>query len=58
MHSEKVGAFRTNQFFEKVGTFRANRTQKRGGFTEAHTGTRTAFIWEYLLQVFHSVQLV
>ena len=29
MHSEKVGAFRTNRT-EEVGAFRANKTKKRG----------------------------
>ena len=45
MHSEKLGAFRDNRT-EKVGAFRANKSQKKGGFTAAHTGTRTALIWE------------
>ena len=46
MHSEKVGAFRSNRT-EKVGAFRANKTKKRlwGGVTAAHT--HTALIWEY-----------
>ena len=30
MHSEKVGAFRTNRT-ENVGAFRANKTKKNGG---------------------------